>query len=398
MKNDAGKLRTSFISRMIYGERETVYGINELNHQYHFHFQEGIFQFAAIKFDHVNHNDSCISFLADKAANLAAQFLEGVCQDYEMYAEYSTFYLMLNYVEAEGKNVRKNMRQILDELKSQECILKGMIVTLGMGRMVKTAKQIRESFLDARFMLKQRLLFGAGRMLEMGQEQERVTSDFVNSEAFYRFNKEMERAVEAFNVVEVRRTIESLRDTLKNYPGITGYEILQMTKEACNHYLFCMKSRGIHVENEAKFVEEFSKEAGECADIEELFRLLGGVIGRSLHKAAETKKSEDNRPIRQAKQYIEENYNRSLTLEEVSEMVGFAPGYFSTLFKKETGATFLEFLQSVRMDAAKKLLVSGNEGMNVICEKVGYADVKYFTKCFVKYTGLKPGEYRKIYS
>lgn len=66
--------------------------------------------------------------------------------------------------------------------------------------------------------------------------------------------------------------------------------------------------------------------------------------------------------------------------------------------KKETGVTFLEFLQSVRMDAAKKLLVSGNEGMNVICEKVGYTDVKYFTKCFIKYTGLKPGEYRKIYS
>lgn len=144
--------------------------------------------------------------------------------------------------------------------------------------------------------------------------------------------------------------------------------------------------------------KKFSKDAGECADIEELFRLLGGTLGRSLQKASEAKKAEDNRPIRQAKQYIEENYNRSLTLEEVSEMAGFAPGYFSTLFKKETGATFLEFLQSVRMDAAKKMLVSGNEGMNVICEKVGYSDVKYFTKCFVKYTGLKPGEYRKIYS
>lgn len=125
---------------------------------------------------------------------------------------------------------------------------------------------------------------------------------------------------------------------------------------------------------------------------------MGRTIGRSLQKASEAKKAEDNRPIRQAKQYIEENYSRSLTLEEVSEMAGFAPGYFSTLFKKETGVTFLEFLQSVRMDAAKKLLVSGNEGMNVICEKVGYADVKYFTKCFIKYTGLKPGEYRKIYS
>lgn len=58
----------------------------------------------------------------------------------------------------------------------------------------------------------------------------------------------------------------------------------------------------------------------------------------------------------------------------------------------------MHFVRKATMDAAKKLLVSGNEGMNVICEKVGYADVKYFTKCFIKYTGLKPGEYRKIYS
>ena len=309
--------------------------------------------------------------------------------------------LALEVLRRDESNLVYNLptlSQMLDELKAQESILNGMSVTIGMGSMVNTAGSIKKSFLDAVFMIKQRLLLGTGRMLEMDEAQQRKNSDFINSEAFYRFNREMERAVEALNVVETRRTIEGLRDVLKNYPGITGYEILQMTKEACNHYLFCMKSRGIRVDSEAKFVEEFSKDAGECADIEELFRLLGGTIGRSLQKASEAKKAEDNRPIRQAKQYIEENYSRSLTLEEVSEMAGFAPGYFSTLFKKETGVTFLEFLQSVRMDAAKKLLVSGNEGMNVICEKVGYADVKYFTKCFIKYTGLKPGEYRKIYS
>ena len=182
--------------------------------------------------------------------------------------------------------MRKNVRQMLDELKAQESILNGMSVSIGMGSMVNTAGSIRKSFLDAVFMIKQRLLLGTGRMLEMDEAQQRKTSDFINSEAFYRFNREMERAVEALNVVETRRTIEGLRDVLKNYPGITGYEILQMTKEACNHYLFCMKSRGIRVDNEAKFVEEFSKDAGECADIEELFRLLGGTIGRSLQKAS----------------------------------------------------------------------------------------------------------------
>lgn len=105
LKNDAGKLRTSFISRMIYGdrERENIISLKELNNQYHFHFREGVFQVAAIKFDHVNHNDSCISFLADKAAGLALQYLEPVCFDHEVYAEFSTFYLLLNFGEEESK-------------------------------------------------------------------------------------------------------------------------------------------------------------------------------------------------------------------------------------------------------------------------------------------------------
>lgn len=78
----------------------------------------------------------------------------------------------------------------------------------------------------------------------MDEAQQRKNSDFINSEAFYRFNREMERAVEALNVVETRRTIEGLRDVLKNYPGITGYEILQMTKEACNHYFVLHEEQG----------------------------------------------------------------------------------------------------------------------------------------------------------
>jgi len=132
--------------------------------------------------------------------------------------------------------------------------------------------------------------------------------------------------------------------------------------------------------------------------MEELFHLLSRTVCRSFDTAVEAKRAEDNRPMRLAKKYIQENYSKPLTLEEVSAKAGFAPGYFSTLFKKETGTAFLEYVQSVRMESAKKLLTTTTDSMYVICEKVGYSDVKYFTKCFVKYTGLKPGEYRKIYS
>ena len=67
-------------------------------------------------------------------------------------------------------------------------------------------------------------------------------------------------------------------------------------------------------------------------------------------------------------------------------------------FKKDTGMTFLEYVSKVRMDMAKQLLKETSCTVADICEKVGYSDVRYFTKTFTKYSGLKPNEYRKLYS
>lgn len=66
--------------------------------------------------------------------------------------------------------------------------------------------ELRSSLLDARFMLQQRIIAGTGRILEIG-EQGRVTSGFVDSEAFGQFNRDMERALESLNTMEVRKVI-----------------------------------------------------------------------------------------------------------------------------------------------------------------------------------------------
>ena len=89
---------------------------------------------------------------------------------------------------------------------------------------------------------------------------------------------------------------------------------------------------------------------------------------------------------------------KAITLEEVSGHVGFNASYFSTLFKKECGSNFLEYLSEVRMNHAKELLKETNLSIAEICEKVGYNDLKHFTKNFKKNARIKPNEYRKLYS
>ena len=87
-----------------------------------------------------------------------------------------------------------------------------------------------------------------------------------------------------------------------------------------------------------------------------------------------------------------------ISLEEVADFVGFNASYFSTLFKKESGKNFLEYLSEVRMNRAKELLKQTNFTVANICSQVGYSDLKHFTQSFKKATGLKPNEFRKPYS
>ena len=87
-----------------------------------------------------------------------------------------------------------------------------------------------------------------------------------------------------------------------------------------------------------------------------------------------------------------------LTLEEVSEKVGLSPNYFSILFKNEVGQGFNSYQQNVQMERAKELLKTTQMRVGDVAREVGYADLKYFTKLFVKSVGVKPMEYRNFYS
>ncbi|HHX12384.1 MAG TPA: helix-turn-helix transcriptional regulator [Clostridiales bacterium] len=100
--------------------------------------------------------------------------------------------------------------------------------------------------------------------------------------------------------------------------------------------------------------------------------------------------------IGKAKSYIEENYHKDISLDDISRKVDISPYYFSKLFKEETGENFIEYLTNMRIKKAKNLLVHSDMNIKNICVDTGYSDPNYFSRIFKKQVGVTPTEYREI--
>ena len=98
--------------------------------------------------------------------------------------------------------------------------------------------------------------------------------------------------------------------------------------------------------------------------------------------------------IDMAKDFIDENYNRNITLETVAQHVSMNPAYFSRFFKQHTNGNFIDYLSKIRIKKAIALLQDPRVRIGEICTMVGYKSPQHFYKLFKYYTGYTPSEFR----
>lgn len=116
-------------------------------------------------------------------------------------------------------------------------------------------------------------------------------------------------------------------------------------------------------------------------------------LHRKINSQFDTNKNKQK--IRQAMDYIQENYDKDLNMAVVSNYISMNYSLFSYSFKEYTGSNFVNYLKGIRMDAAKKLLEETDMLILEISQKVGYDNEKHFMKIFKAAVGVSPSEYRK---
>lgn len=130
-----------------------------------------------------------------------------------------------------------------------------------------------------------------------------------------------------------------------------------------------------------------------------IYELL--VLSIRLNRDAINKPSAYNTPAHQKIssmiQFIDEHYDRPLTLSSLAQQFHYSPFYLSRLFKQTTGFTFSEYVTLVRIKGAQKLLRETKWKVSMIAEKVGFHDLSHFGKTFKRISNCTPLQYRKFY-
>ncbi len=109
-------------------------------------------------------------------------------------------------------------------------------------------------------------------------------------------------------------------------------------------------------------------------------------------------KDHDDHEIRKAQEFIEEHFSDKITVDQLADTFGIGRRSFERRFKKSTSNTVVEYMQRVKIEAAKKQLEIGRKTVNEVMYDVGYTDTKAFRDVFKKIAGMSPVDYRNKYN
>ncbi len=267
----------------------------------------------------------------------------------------------------------------------------GAVVTVGIGQVCRTIPELAGSYRGAREALYYRSIYGANRAINIKEIVPKAMNQSVST-----------GEAEMGNLFKMIRL------------G-TGREVEEAVERYLNDMVTPMQSlpqHHIHVMEMVTALYRFSanneiQEEEDLGDIRQLYGRLVELEPEGLkkwlvricldyrEKLIRLRSSSTKSFVQNAKEYVRNNYaDEELSLNQICDALGVSNSYFSTIFKKETGNSFIGYLTEFRMEQASRMLIETNEKSYIIAQKVGYTDSNYFSYVFKRQYGVSPSKYR----
>ena len=264
-------------------------------------------------------------------------------------------------------------------------------VSAGIGRIYGNAESIHTSFLEAKDAFHYRIFVGENQALCINDvDPTNSIEDYVSEKQIRHIMRQVKVGTKESLEKEIRDFVDKLKksDINLNQLQVFYAEFMVELMRLSRGHVISISETGFGNVNTNEELAGFSSMDQFADRLLELSTILWEKI--SSGRLDSTKKLAEN-----AKQYIADHYSEStLSVDEICSHLGVGTSYFSSVFKKETGVSFVTYLTEVRMNEAQRLLDTTEEKSYIIAGMVGYEEPNYFSYVFKKHFGISPSKYR----
>ena len=265
-------------------------------------------------------------------------------------------------------------------------------VTAGIGHICNRPEQLSVSYQGAKNAISYRVLYGTTRAINIAETDPQERGDIPWEGPYIReIIKRIKMGESDALKTEIRRfasQISGKRMSLQKYRILIMELLTEIFRLGANNQINLDLIFG---ENSDVYAQAMQLESPEA-----LGSWLEDRCIRMQLQLLEERRDTTKSFVARAIEYVKEHYgDQDLSIETICRFLNVSAAHFSTVFKKETGKTFINYLTDYRMREAVNLLLTENEKTYIIAQKVGYVDPNYFSYVFKKQFGMSPSKYKQ---
>ena len=396
------KVRTSFVMSILYRDIDFHdVSVEQVNRDYFYSFQRGCFCSLAVRVDY--YSDIVIGIknhITDHLMIIIRNCFSDVCYDIGVTEHQENIYVILNLEKNKQKidEIKALCKRLLAGGKKLTEAYADTGITVCLGKIVPDIDALSDSFDAALHLLDMRIVKGVDRVLdfyESGYKESTEGRKYVLTDSLLHGLVEK---VECNELIEVKGNISAIFQDVLNFCKREDVSVYKTLRGVILNVLSVVKQKGNFPNELMDLYQELLVELSRCSRYSDIVSSLPEKMTAGILKFRKDEQSEGSLIMKRVLEYISQNYDKQLKLEEAAEQVFITPAYLGIIFKKETGKNFTAYLTELRMEKAKELLLDVRININEITYKVGYHNVRYFSRTFKEYVGITPKEYRRIHA
>lgn len=318
-----------------------------------------------------------------------SRFPEGV-HARAVYQGDGCFVIVINYNRERTDSWGDDLDRTLNAIRDKASEILGYSVTIGVSEEAEMCSMVSDQVTEAMEAIKHRITEGSGKIIYWRQEAERSKK--------YMYPTNSERRIlnflETGDLESINKELEHIRSDILAADYISYDNILFIYNQLVGVTIKHLRENNISTARIFAGRRNIYSAIASIDTLDELEQYLREFFGEIIHHLArnQTEVNYGERIIR----YLEEHFCEEIVFEDMAKEIGISYSYMRKILYELTGKSLIEYINMLRIEKAKQILLETNLSMTQIAAEVGYYNVQSFNRFFRKFEGMSPSSYKAL--